>query len=57
MLNDRKWIRSAAVVLGLALAAPVLSACEEEQGPIEQLGEKADEAVNDTRRAVDDATD
>ncbi|MGE4217917.1 MAG: hypothetical protein AB7G39_00615 [Alphaproteobacteria bacterium] len=56
MLTDRKWIRSTAIVLGLALVSPVLAACEEE-GPMEQLGEKADEAVKDTQRAVQDAGD
>lgn len=57
MPTDRNWLRMTAVVFSLALVAPVLSACEEEKGPMEQLGENADEAVNDTRRAVDDATD
>ena len=33
-----------------------LAACEE-QGPMEQMGEAADEAVNDTKRAVEDAAD
>jgi len=54
---DRKWLRTTAVILGLGLVAPVLTACEEEKGPMEQLGENADEAVNDTRRAIQDATD
>ena len=57
MLTERKWLRTTAVVLGLALVAPVLSACEEEKGPMEQLGENADEAVKDTQRAIQDAGD
>jgi len=43
----------AALVLGGTLG---LAACEE-QGPAEQAGEAVDEAVRDTKRAVDDARD
>lgn len=42
--------------LGLALALGV-TACEEADGPFEQAGEAADEAVNDVKRAVEDAKD
>lgn len=41
------------LLLGGALG---LAACEE-QGPAEQAGEAVDEAVQDTKRAVDDARD
>lgn len=34
-----------------------LSACYDNDGPLEQMGEAADEAVNDTQRAVQDAAD
>ncbi len=34
----------------------LLGGCEQE-GPLEQAGEKADEAVNDAKRAVKDAAD
>lgn len=34
-----------------------LAACEEQKGPAEQVGEAVDEAVQDTKRAVDDAKD
>lgn len=47
------------VLLGVAVAfalAMTLSACEE-QGPAEELGEKIDESVNDTKRAIQDAAD
>lgn len=45
-------------VIAVLAGAPtlVVSACDE-QGPLEQAGEKADEAVNDTKRAVEDAAD
>lgn len=35
----------------------VLTGCEEQEGPAERAGEAVDEAVEDTKRAVDDATD
>jgi hypothetical protein len=42
----------------LALAASLgLTACPEKEGPGERAGEAVDEAVGDTKRAVDDATD
>lgn len=44
---------AAVLVLGGALG---LAACEE-QGPAEQVGEAVDEAAQDTKRAVQDATD
>ncbi|WP_420566280.1 hypothetical protein [Thalassobaculum sp.] len=34
-----------------------LSACYDNDGPMEQMGEAADEAVNDTKRAIKDAAD
>ncbi len=40
----------------LLTAAPLLSACDD-KGPMEKLGEKIDEGVKDTKRAVEDATD
>ena len=46
-------------VLALSLigvSSLALTACDD-QGPAEQLGENIDEAVNDTKRAVEDAAD
>jgi hypothetical protein len=37
-------------------AAPLLAACDD-KGPAERAGEKIDEGVKDTKRAVEDATD
>lgn len=48
-------LRNAFFVLALAVT-PALSGCEE-QGPLEKAGEAADEAVQDTKRAIEDATD
>jgi hypothetical protein len=43
---------------GLLLAsAPLLAACEEEQGPMEQMGESADEAINQAADDLEDAAD
>ncbi|MEQ8396549.1 hypothetical protein [Thalassobaculum sp.] len=44
----------AVLMLGGALG---LAACEEEKGPAEKAGAAIDEAVNDTKRAVQDAKD
>ncbi len=52
-------LRGAALALLLVLAGSGLSACQEKrnQGPMERAGEKADETVNDAKRAVEDARD
>jgi hypothetical protein len=44
----------AVLMLGGALG---LAACEEQKGPAEKAGEAIDEAINDTKRAVQDAKD
>lgn len=44
----------AALMLGGTLG---LAACDDADGPAEQAGEAVDEAAEDTKRAVDDATD
>jgi hypothetical protein len=44
----------AVLMLGGALG---LAACEEEKGPAEKAGAAIDEAINDTKRAVQDAKD
>ena len=44
-------------LLPLALAGGLLVAGCDEEGPLESLGEAADEAASDAGRAVEDATD
>lgn len=44
----------AVLMLGGSLG---LAACDEADGPAEQVGEAVDEAANDTKRAIQDATD
>ncbi len=39
------------------IAGLSLSACDEADGPVEKAGAKVDEAVNDTKRALEDAAD
>ena len=46
-----------AIALGIVVAGLGLTACDASDGPAEQAGEKVDEAIQDTKRAVDDATD
>jgi hypothetical protein len=45
------------LALGIVLGGLGLTACDEADGPVEQAGENVDEAIQDTKRAVDDATD
>ena len=44
----------AVLMLGGSLG---LAACDEADGPAEQVGKAVDEAANDAKRAVQDATD
>lgn len=56
MKNERRNSR----MLALFIAMPLLFAlpgCEKEQGPMEEAGENIDEAVQDAKRAVEDAAD
>ena len=54
----RATVRGTALALLLVLFAGGLSACREEaEGPLESAGEKADEQVDDAKRAVEDAAD
>lgn len=52
-INTRKLV---AVLLLSTFGALGLSACEQD-GPAENFGEQVDEAAQDTKRAVEDATD
>jgi hypothetical protein len=53
----RTIIRALVVAFVAGATAQPLTACWEEKGPLEKAGEKADEAINDTKRAVKDAAD
>ena len=48
--------RTMIILLALLFGSAALTACDQE-GPLEQAGEKADEAINDAKRAVKDAAD
>tara|TARA_R110000868_G_scaffold311798_2_gene572748 strand:+ start:344 stop:514 length:171 start_codon:yes stop_codon:yes gene_type:complete len=55
-----KNVRNRSWALALLIAMPLLFAlpgCEKEQGPMEEAGENIDEAVQDAKRAVEDASD
>tara|TARA_R110000868_G_scaffold61059_3_gene185695 strand:- start:3357 stop:3527 length:171 start_codon:yes stop_codon:yes gene_type:complete len=56
-MRSLRKIPALALTVGL-LTFPVvaLTACDE-KGPAEQAGEAVDEAVKDTKRAVEDAAD
>jgi len=56
MTKTGTYARMFLLLFMLAGTGAVMTACEE-QGPLEKAGEKADEAVNDTKRAVKDAAD
>ena len=53
----KKSVGSAVLAAFLIIsAAPLLSACDD-KGPAEKVGERIDEGLKDTKRAVEDATD
>jgi hypothetical protein len=57
-MNHSRRRSVAAFALLFALSAAGLYACApEKKGPLESAGEKIDEKVSDTKRAVEDATD
>lgn len=45
------------LILGLTAALLLMVASCEEKGPMEEAGEAIDEAVEDTKRKVEDAAD
>lgn len=47
-------LATAVTAIGLLAAVP---GCEKPKGPAERAGEKVDEAVKDTKRAIEDAAD
>lgn len=53
--QDKRSPRAAlAALLAMLMLAPVLSGCEREQGPMEEMGESMDEAATDFGNAVED---
>ena len=56
MSKTRNHAKSILILLALAVGGAGLTACDNE-GPMEKAGKKADEAVNDAKRAVKDAAD
>ena len=54
----RRVATPTALALLLALSAAGFYACApEKKGPLERAGEKVDEKIDDTKRAVEDAAD
>jgi hypothetical protein len=51
-----RYSRLIFIILTCTLGTAALTACEE-QGPLEEAGEAADEAINDAERAAEDAAD
>jgi hypothetical protein len=57
-MNHSRRRSVAAFAVLFALSAAGLYACApEKKGPLEKAGEKIDEKVSDTKRAVEDAAD
>jgi predicted small secreted protein len=52
-----KRVISLLCVCAFLAGGTLLAGCEEQDGPVERAGEAVDEAVKDTGRAVEDATD
>src|SRR5688572_15682142 len=53
--GSMKIIRNVIVVLALSSIALATSACPE-KGPLEKAGEKVDDAIDETKDAIDDKT-
>jgi hypothetical protein len=53
-MRRKAFLLMTVAVLSLGLAA---TGCEDNDGPMEDLGESIDEAVDDVGDAVEDATD
>jgi hypothetical protein len=45
------------LLCGTLLLAPALTACEEEEGPAEKLGEKVDESMEQAGDKLEEAAD
>jgi len=49
--------RIAVTFLAISFSGMVAAGCKKDDGPLEEAGEKIDEAVNDAKRKVEDAAD
>lgn len=56
-MNLHNWRKRALPLALLVALSFALQACPEKEGPMERAGEKVDEAVQDTERKIEDATD
>ena len=56
-LNIIKVLKYMIIMLTFSFSLWFLSGCENNDGPAEQAGEEIDEAINDTKRKIEDATD
>lgn len=52
-MNMTKWLSTLFIVLGLSFG---MTACEND-GPMEEAGEEADEAIEDMQQKADEACD
>ncbi len=52
--RNRSWAIACIIAIPLLFLLP---GCEKEQGPLEEAGENLDEAMQDTKRAIEDAAD
>jgi hypothetical protein len=57
LMNLHNWRKRALPLALLVALSFALQACPEKEGPMERAGEKVDEAVQDTERKIEDATD
>ncbi|HEU0071178.1 MAG TPA: hypothetical protein VFS04_07780 [Alphaproteobacteria bacterium] len=55
-MNASTLIKAAMTAMVLSTAVP-LAACDDGDKGGSQIGERIDEGVNDTKRAIEDATD
>ena len=56
-MKPNRILSSAALIAGLVAISPLMLAGCDDKGPAEQVGEDIDEAANDAKRAIEDATD
>ena len=49
----RKTFKGVMLAVVVAISASTLAACEKKEGPMEEIGEEVDEAVDNAKDAVD----
>jgi hypothetical protein len=52
-LMRKTTLKAMVLTVGVALAAASLAACEKKEGPMEEIGEEVDEAIDNAKKAVD----